>query len=256
MVTTPFSVKSPPNETDTVGSLPLFTKNYNDEMTNQVTGSIRKPSFSQATNVNISEHKNLHIILPSSASRATSSGSLTRLSGCIVDMSAPTAGGAPFAGLALKNITNSLIIAGQVAGPAHITAIEDSIIVVASRQVRMHECKNTDVYLYCASRPIIEDCSNVRFCPIPACHVSFIGDSSFADLTRKQTAEMEKTMKNHWDQVDDFKWLKSEPSPNWSILPEDERLPEEVWTTVVPGGPGVGLDDILRKVGLAKEKHV
>lgn len=156
-----------------MGGLPSFTKNYDVEMTSQATGSIRKPSFSQATNVSISGHKGLHIILPSSASRATSSGSLTRLNGCIVDMSAPTTEGAPFAGLALKNITNSLIIAGHVAGPAHITAVEDSIIVVASRQVRMHDCKNTDIYLHCASRPIIEDCGNVRFSPIPACHVSF-----------------------------------------------------------------------------------
>ena len=92
-------------------------------------------------------------------------------------MSAPTSEGAPFAGLALKSITSSLIIAGHVAGPAHITAVEDSIIVVASRQVRMHDCKNTDVYLHCASRPIIEGCKNVRFSPIPACHVSALAAS-------------------------------------------------------------------------------
>ncbi len=53
---------------------------------------------------------------------------------------------------------------------------------------------------------------------------------------------------NQWDQVDDFKWLKSEHSPNWSILPEEQRLKEETWTKVVPGGPGVGLNDILRKI--------
>ncbi|KIN00845.1 hypothetical protein OIDMADRAFT_123615 [Oidiodendron maius Zn] len=236
VATTPFHLRSPPGEADVVGSLPSFAKNYNDEMTSQAIGSIRKPSFSQATNVNISGHKDLHIILPSSASRATSSGSLTKLSGCIVDMSAPTSEGAPFAGLALKSITSSLIIAGHVAGPAHITAVEDSIIVVASRQVRMHDCKNTDVYLHCASRPIIEGCKNVRFSPIPACH----------------TAVLEKAIRNQWDQVDDFKWLKAEPSPNWSIIPEGHRLQEDIWTTVVTGGPGVGLDDILKKVGIVK----
>jgi len=58
-------------------------------------------------------------------------------------------------------------------------------------------------------------------------------------------------IENHWDQVDDFKWLKSEPSPNWSILPEEDKLGEEIWTSVVQGGPGVGLDDILRKIGIA-----
>jgi tubulin-specific chaperone C len=62
--------------------------------------------------------------------------------------------------------------------------------------------------------------------------------------------EPEAPVQNHWDQVDDFKWLKAEHSPNWSILPETERLQEEVWTTVVPGGQGMGLDDILKKVGI------
>lgn len=166
---------TPPSEKyskDTVGDLPSFPKNYNEEMANGA-GPVRKPSFSQAANVNITGHTGLHIILPSSASRATSSGSLTRLNRCIVDMSVPTASGAPFAGLALKNIQSSLIIAGHVAGAAHITAVEDSIIVVTSRQVRVHDAKNVDIYLHCASRPIIEDCSNVRFSPIPECYVSF-----------------------------------------------------------------------------------
>jgi len=151
-------------------------------------------------------------------------------------MSVPTTNGAPFAGLALKNIKSSLIIVGHVAGAAHITAVEDSIVVVASRQVRMHDCKNVDIYLHCASRPIIEDCSNIRFSPIPECH----------------TIASEGPVQNHWDQVDDFKWLKAEHSPNWSILPEEERLKEEVWTNVVPGGPGVGLEDILKKIGIQK----
>ena len=174
MATTPANLITPPSERDskdTVGDLPSFPKNYNEEMM-RASGPIRKPSFSQATNVNISGHTGLHIILPSSASRATSSGSLTRLNRCIVDMSVPTANGAPFAGLALKNIKESLIIAGHVAGAAHVTTVEDSIIVVASRQVRMHDCKNVDIYLHCSSRPIIENCSNVRFSPIPECHVS------------------------------------------------------------------------------------
>jgi hypothetical protein len=155
-----------------LGDLPSFGKNYNEEMSQAFPGGpIRKPSFSQASNVSISDHWGLHIILPSSASHATSSGALAKLTSCIVDMSVPTASGAPFAGLMLKNIKRSLIIAGQVAGAAHITRVEDSIIVVSARQVRMHDCRNTDIYLKCNSRPIIEDCSNVRFAPIPACYV-------------------------------------------------------------------------------------
>ncbi|KAM3152917.1 hypothetical protein ABEW05_006706 [Botrytis cinerea] len=235
LATTPANLMTPPGEEstrDTVGDLPSFSKNYNAEMAT-APGPIRKPSFSEASTINITGHTGLHIILPSSASRATSSGAITKLNGCIVDMSVPTANGAPFAGLSLKNIKHSLVIAGHVAGAAHITGIEDSIIVVTSRQVRMHDCKNVDIYLHCASRPIIEDCSNVRFSPIP----------NSQNVT-------DESVKNQWDQVDDFKWLKAEHSPNWSILPEEERLKEEIWTDVIPGGPGVGLDDILKKIGL------
>lgn len=87
-------------------------------------------------------------------------------------MSISTANGKPFAGLALKNITNSLIVAGQVAGATHITNVQDTVVVVSSRQVRMHDCNNVDVYLSCMSRPIIEDCKNIRFAPIPKCYVS------------------------------------------------------------------------------------
>lgn len=53
-----------------------------------------------------------------------------------------------------------------------------------------------------------------------------------------------------WDQVDDFKWLKAEHSPNWSVLPEAQRLSEDIWTKTVPGGRGLGLEDILGAVGI------
>lgn len=174
MATTPAHLITPPTERDTLGELPSFSKNYNEEIAARPSAGIRKPSFSQASNVSISSHTGLHIILPSSASHATSSGSLTKLDRCIVDMSVPTTNGAPFAGLALQNIKDSLIVAGQVAGAAHITAVKNSIITVASRQVRMHNCKNVDIYLLCSSRPIIEDCQNVRFAPIPECYVSLL----------------------------------------------------------------------------------
>lgn len=29
--------------------------------------------------------------------------------------------------------------------------------------------------------------------------------------------------RNLWDQVQDFNWLRAEPSPHWSVLPVEER---------------------------------
>lgn len=220
---------------DNVGNLPSFPKNYNEELSRDGLSGVRKPSFSTAKNISIHDHSGLHIMLPSTASRATSSGSLTNLSRCIVDMTVPTSSGAPFMGLALKDIKGSLIIAGHVAGPAHITGLKDTAVVVAARQVRMHECKNVDVYLHCSSHPIIEDCKDVRFAPIPDAY-----------LTEKSEAKDT----NQWDKVDDFKWLKTEPSPNWSILPVEKRIASDVWTKTVCGNPSLSTDDILRIVGV------
>ncbi|KAI1821601.1 tubulin binding cofactor C-domain-containing protein [Xylaria intraflava] len=207
-------------------------KDYNEELSRPDARGIRRPSFSAAKNIAISGHTGLHVVLPSTAARATSSGSLTNLKRCVVDMTAPTSA-APFAGLALKNITHSLVIAGYVAGPAHVTGIEDSIIVVAARQVRMHDCKNVRVYLHCSSHPIIEDCSGVAFAPLPP----FYSNES----TKAET--------NQWKEVDDFKWLKDVASPNWGILAEEDRVSEDLWANMAAKSG----EDILREFRIVTE---
>lgn len=246
--------KLAPAAEDTVPELPAG-KNYNEEMARPSDSPLRKPSFSAARDIGISHHTGLHIILPSSAARATAAGSLTDLKGCIVDMSVPTAEGAPFPGLALKGIDRSLIVAGHVAGAVHMTGVTDSIVVVTARQVRIHECRNVDIYLHSSSHPIIEDCSGMRFAPLPSHYVCAPGSLTMFGclrvmLTRKKVAEVDEKVENQWDQVDDFKWLKAGHSPNWTILSEAERLGEEVWKTIVPGQPGVRVDETLKKVNL------
>ncbi|RAL61967.1 hypothetical protein DID88_002456 [Monilinia fructigena] len=139
MATTPANLMTPPGEDsarDTVGTyLPSQRTTIPKWPMPQV--QFESLVFSEACTINITGHNGLHIILPCSASRATSSGAITELNRCIVDI-------------------------------------------------------------------ILRDGS----------------------------------VENQWDQVDDFKWLKVEHSPNWSILPEEERLKEEIWTDVVPGGSG------------------
>lgn len=139
------------------------------------------PAFAATgvTSVSVNNHFGLHIMLPSSGSVSTVPASITSLNRCIVDMSIPTANSKPFASLTVKDIEESLLICGQVGGPAHITGVDHSIIVVSCRQFRMHNCKDVDVYLSCSSNPIIEDCSNVRFTRIPKAYVSALSFISF-----------------------------------------------------------------------------
>lgn len=124
------------------------------------------------TGVLISNHTGSHILLPTSASHATRSGTVSNVRRSIVDLSPPTTDGGPFATLTLKNIKDSLIVCGHVSGPIHITGVENSVLVAACRQFRMHGSKNVDVYLHCSSRPIIEDCELIRFAPLPVAYVS------------------------------------------------------------------------------------
>ena len=124
------------------------------------------------SSVTVNDHAGLHIMLPSSGSTSTVPANITGLRRCVVDMSIPTANGKPYASLTVKGVRESLLVSGQVHGPAHITAMEDSAVVVSCHQFRMHSCANVDVYLSCASNPIIEDCTNIRFARIPRAYVS------------------------------------------------------------------------------------
>lgn len=246
---------------DAVGTLPVLgvgaAKNYNAEIaakgSSTSSGGIRKPSFSSAREVALAGHTGLHIILPLLASRATAYGSLTDLRGCVVDMSVPTAsttrggGGAAFQSLMLRNIERSLVVAGHVSGAVHVTGLKNCVLVVAARQVRIHECDGVDVYLQCGSRPIIEDCRQMRFAPLPQAYANDDGEGGDKDTGGSARSS------NQWDQVDDFKWLRSDASPNWSVLPEAERLPETVWTNSVAGGAGLSTEDVLSAVGIGKK---
>ncbi|KAF9892946.1 hypothetical protein FE257_000538 [Aspergillus nanangensis] len=188
------------------------------------------------SSVTVNNHYGLHIMLPASGSTATVPASITSLRHCVVDMSIPTVNGKPYASLAVKGVKESLLVCGQIDGPAHITGVENSIIVVTCRQFRMHNCANVDVYLSSSSNPIIEDCTNIRFGRIPRVYAL---DQDCPDL-------------DCWNQVEDFKWIKPEPSPNWSLISQDDAVAEEVWAEIVPGGPGWSLDDILRAIKIVK----
>ena len=88
--------------------------------------------------------------------------------------------------------------------------------MVACQQLRTHETLNSDFYLHVTSKGIVEDCHRVRFAPYKFCY-----DNTDLDF-------MESGLSldvNNWDKIDDFNWLSlDQASPNWSLLPENERL--------------------------------
>ena len=58
---------------------------------------------------------------------------------------------------------------------------------------------------------------------------------------------------NEWDQVQDFKWLKPEQSPNWKNLEPSKRVPNHIWKAISSSPPSHTLRDILLIVGILKD---
>lgn len=128
--------------------------------------------------------------------------------------------------LTLNATDQTLILAADIRGAAHITGLRNSVLVLSCHQFRMHKSNNVDVYLYCNNRPIIEDCTHIRFARIPPIFRS-------SGLGTEHGVERMKGKPNMFDQVDDFKWLRAEASPNWSTLQEDETVQEQTWEEIL-----------------------
>ena len=73
--------------------------------------------------------------------------------------------------------------------------------------MRIHSTHSSQIYLRVASRPIVEDCSAVSFAPWQP----LTYEGSEAHL---QAAQLDSDT-GLWSQVQDFKWLRATPSPNW-----------------------------------------
>lgn len=146
---------------------------------------------------------------------------------CVVDLSSLP----PLASLTLTTTTSSLVVAPPVLGAVHATSLADAVLVLPScGQLRMHECRGVDVYASCASRVVIEGCRGVRFAP----HVGLAADGESSESGAPQ--------------VDDFDHPGGR-SPNWAVIPPEERVGGEVWAKIAVPGEAV----VQRREGRGKK---
>jgi hypothetical protein len=83
--------------------------------------------------------------------------------------------------------------------------------------VRVHDAGNgTSFYVRTASGPIIEHSTDVAFAPY-----AFVYPGSEKVM---EEAGFGGTDPGRWAEVEDFGWIKQMQSPNWKIIPEDERV--------------------------------
>ncbi|XP_067286423.1 tubulin-specific chaperone C [Pseudorasbora parva] len=118
--------------------------------------------------------------------------------------------------LHIKNIRSCEILCGPVSSSVFVDQCTDSTLVFPCQQLRTHNTTATQIYVHVTSRAIIEDCREVRFAPFMWTYPGIQDHFNVAGLDPN---------KNNWTDVDDFNWLAAgTPSPNWTVIPETERI--------------------------------
>ncbi len=124
------------------------------------------------------------------------------------------------------------VLCGPVSSSVFVDDCKDCVFVVACQQLRIHTTTHCTFYVHVTSRSIIEDCSLITFAPYswtyPELNEQFkvrptIIICAYNVNQSMQISGLDQSV-NNWRIVDDFNWLAtSDPSPNWSILPDQDR---------------------------------
>ncbi|XP_068089090.1 tubulin-specific chaperone C [Hyperolius riggenbachi] len=135
---------------------------------------------------------------------------LTQLRDCTV-----TLPGSP-ATLHIRDLSGCRVLSGPVSSSIFVDNCRNCVFAFPCQQLRTHSTTDSQFYIHVTSRAIIEDCRGVTFAPFTWSYPEMEQDYELAGLDKSR---------NNWDQVDDFNWLaKDVKSPNWSLIPEVERI--------------------------------
>ncbi|KAF3915693.1 hypothetical protein AA313_de0208318 [Arthrobotrys entomopaga] len=268
--TTTSTEPPPPTTTAVTASPPVQQTQLQPQSSQQ--SSPTKPTSLEITSTIISSHENTHLQIPKPTQKTTIL-SLSNLNSCIVTPSPSPPSSTTnsndndndnndnnnnnkdkddnkyYTTLSVTSITSSLlIIHPQISGPAHLTSLRNTTILLSCHQFRLHSSHNVDIYLKCGSRPIIEDCSGIRISYLP-CTLNDSNDSNSSNnnnnrggssggggsnYTTNTTGGGDGEDKGMYNKVDDFNWLKvDKPSPNWRCLEDSERIGDEVWNHIL-----------------------
>ncbi|XP_041967728.1 protein XRP2 [Alosa pseudoharengus] len=119
--------------------------------------------------------------------------------------------------ITIDDCVNCRIMLGPVKGSVFFRDCKDIKCVVACQQFRTRDCKKMDVFLCCATQPIIESSTGMKF----ACYQYYYPDLAFhfkdAGLS---------IFNNNWSNIHDFTPVSGET--NWSLLSEDVAVLDHV----------------------------
>ena len=112
----------------------------------------------------------------------------------------------------IKHLSNCKLQASAVQNATFIDFADNCKIYLASHQIRIHNSKETEFHLVARSNPIIEHCEGLGFGNLQNT------DFGKGNVDLQKEAGLDAELKNLFDQVQDFNWLKKDHSPNWKSI--------------------------------------
>ncbi|KAM6138707.1 tubulin-specific chaperone C [Phoenicopterus ruber ruber] len=118
--------------------------------------------------------------------------------------------------LRVRDCRGCTVLCGPVSTSVLVDGCSDCLLVLACQQLRTHRTRDSRFYVQVTSRAVIEGCTKVSFAPYAWSYPGIERDFESSGLDKSR---------NNWNLVDDFDWLATDrPSPNWRLIPEEERI--------------------------------
>ncbi|XP_060228193.1 protein XRP2-like [Meriones unguiculatus] len=119
--------------------------------------------------------------------------------------------------ISLDDCTNCVVFLGPVKGSVFFRNCRDCKCTLACQQFRVRDCRKLDVFLCCATQPIIESSTNIKF----GCFQWY-----YPELAAQFRDAGLSIFNNIWSHVYDFTPVSGEL--NWSFLPENAMVQDYV----------------------------
>lgn len=119
--------------------------------------------------------------------------------------------------ITIDDCTNCVIFLGPVKGSVFFRNCRDCKCTLACQQFRVRDCRKLEVFLCCATQPIIESSTNIKFGCFQWYYPELAAQFKDAGLS---------IFNNIWSHVHDFTPVSGEL--NWSLLPENAAVQDYV----------------------------
>ncbi|KPA81297.1 hypothetical protein ABB37_03702 [Leptomonas pyrrhocoris] len=134
-------------------------------------------------------------------------------------------------GVFINRCTDCSIFCLPIAGSVFLSGCANCRVYVACHQLRLKDCRDTDIFVWCASTPIVETCSNTRFGPY-CCWEGLLRSTASDGATYATHAEWVRCVgeiadtahtEQNYTNVDDFQWVRKTASPHWRVMTDKEE---------------------------------